>query len=96
MASGIRQLFGVVCLATLVQACDANRPVAPDSSQGPLAAAAASELMAWSNTIDAVHLSWPDNSKSESGYEVHRSVTGVLGTFTLLATLGVNATPSVA
>lgn len=92
MASGIRQLFGIVCLAVLAQACDANRPIAPDSSQEPLAAAAASGLMAWSNTIDAVHLGWPDNSKSESGYEVHRSLTGESGTFTLRATLEVNST----
>ena len=39
-----------------------------------------------------IDVTWPDNSLSESGFEVHRSTTGSGGPFTLLATTAANVT----
>jgi hypothetical protein len=91
MHSGTLRLFVLVCVGVLLGACDADRSVGPDD-QVPSAAAVSSGLTASSYTIDAVYLGWPDNSKTESGYEVHRSATGQSGPYTLLATLGMNST----
>jgi hypothetical protein len=49
----------------------------------------ASAVAASESRID---VSWPDNSATETGFEVHRSTTGSGGTFTLLATTGANVT----
>jgi len=37
-------------------------------------------------------MSWSDNSRNETGWEVHRSTTGAGGAFTLLASLAANTT----
>src|SRR5713226_6725954 len=38
-----------------------------------------------------IDVSWRDNSANETGFEVHRSIDGSTGTFTLVATTGVTA-----
>jgi hypothetical protein len=91
MHSGTLRLVVLVCVGVFLGACDADRSLGPDD-QVPSAAAVSSGLTASSYTIDAVYLGWPDNSRSESGYEVHRSTTGTSGAFTLLATVGENVT----
>jgi hypothetical protein len=40
----------------------------------------------------SIALQWTDNATTESGYEVERATAGVGGPFSLLATLGANAT----
>ncbi|MFN8587245.1 MAG: LamG-like jellyroll fold domain-containing protein [Candidatus Eisenbacteria bacterium] len=49
-------------------------------------------LTASATTHDQVLLAWTDVAINETAYEVERSTTGAGGPFTLLATLGANAT----
>src|SRR6266487_6102733 len=37
-----------------------------------------------------IDVTWPDNSSNETGFEVHRSMTGSAGPFTLLAMTSAN------
>jgi hypothetical protein len=51
-----------------------------------------SNLVATAITCSQVHLTWTDNANNESHYEVERSATGIGGPYSLIATLGQNAT----
>lgn len=55
-----------------------------------LPAPSAASAVAVSET--RIDVAWQDNSTSESGFEVHRSATGLSGTFALLASAGAGVT----
>lgn len=87
-----------LCFAAglLVGCEDDNQPLAPEfrasSSSGSGATPAApSNANAVAPSFNQINVSWQDNSSNESGFEVHRSITGPSGTFTLLASTGANA-----
>ncbi|MEX2157050.1 MAG: hypothetical protein WD773_09445 [Gemmatimonadales bacterium] len=75
-------------LGSLLIGCDQRDPLAPSfalvNTPASLSASAVSH-----NQID---LTWQDNSSNESGFEVHRSITGPSGAYTLRATTGANIT----
>ncbi len=56
----------------------------------PLPAPSAASAVAVSET--RVDVGWQDNSTSESGFEVHRSTTGSIGTYALVASPGAGVT----
>lgn len=58
----------------------------------PPAPADPTGLTASATTHDQVLLAWTDVANNETAYEIERSTTGAGGPFTLLATLGANAT----
>jgi hypothetical protein len=92
MQKSTRFLIPVWC--ALLASCDAN-VLAPNRELGPQAAAArgvAPTFSAWPVSASQISLSWTDNSKNETGWEVHRSTTGASGAFSLLASLPVNST----
>ena len=62
-------------------------PVGATDARSPAPALTTS----WSSSTQ-IDLSWTDNVPNETGWEVWRSTSGATGTFTLLATLGPNAT----
>jgi hypothetical protein len=92
MSKSMRFFIPVWCSA-LLASCDAD-VLAPSRELGPQALAARpgeSTFSAWPVSAGQISLSWTDNSKNETGWEVHRS-TGVSGAFSLLASLSVNST----
>lgn len=79
----------LVAVAALLAGC--QDPVAPngDAANPALGAnVAASSLTATAVSGTQVDLVWPDNSRNEAGFEVHRSTAG--SAFTLLASTGAN------
>jgi hypothetical protein len=81
----------------LVLGCqDPAGPALPQLATDPAAATASSSPLPPSNASAVgvsqtqVNIGWQDNSLNESRFELYRSSTGVAGTFTLLATTGVN------
>lgn len=52
--------------------------------------AAPTNLGAVSVSFGQNHLTWTDNSTNETGFEIERSITGVAGSYTLLATVAAN------
>ena len=56
-----------------------------------LASARPRTIKAFASSETRIDLSWPDNAPGETGFEVHGSPTGRVGTFALLATTGANA-----
>ena len=83
---------------TLVS-CAAERSVDPSSVGNPNAAvlsappvAAPSNATATAVSQNTIDLVWLDKSDNESGFEIHRSPSGAIGTFSLLATTTATAT----
>ena len=81
------QQFSSVAIALVVGGCSEETPLDPVS----LAVGPATNLAATAVTYEHIYLSWQDNARNETGWEVHRSTTGPSGTFTLLRTLFGNA-----
>lgn len=83
----------MVLLLSLI-ACDRRQPFEPAIHAAATGAGAA--LKAPSNTKavpvseSRIDVSWTDNSTNETGFEVHRSVSGPAGTFTLRVTTDAN------
>lgn len=91
---GIPKL-GLAVVAVLLACEDPDGPVESHLPTDPaLAPASAPELAAPSNLTalasspTQIDISWQDNSRRGTGFEIHRSTTGAPGTFTLLATVG--------
>jgi hypothetical protein len=87
-----------LCLTSLViAACDAGKHVAPNVDDAFLSLSASPSLDAPSNLTSTttspyvITVSWQDNSKNETGFELQRSTTGSSGSFTAIATPGVGA-----
>ena len=83
--------FGAMQLA----ACD-ERAVAPrrlnPTADEDVRAGSDLNLSANVMSVSRIGLQWNDNSRNESGWEVHRSINGVSGTFTLLGTTAADVT----
>ncbi len=58
----------------------------------PVPPAAPSNLAAAGTTASSVSLTWQDNSNNETQFVIERSATGLLGSYTALATNAANAT----
>lgn len=84
-----------VCFATF--GCDGDSPLAPGSAVHS-SVGTGSSPSAPSNTgaVAASHIqitiSWQDNSANESGFELHRSITGPTGVFSLVSSTSANVT----
>src|SRR5687767_8042021 len=95
MYSGVARLTALVYVTVLIAACDESRPLAPDLAEPSLAAdgglGAPSSLSSTAVSQSQVNLTWTDNS-NETSFQAYRSTTGPGGSFTLLATMGANAT----
>ncbi len=92
------RLTGTLWIAALFAGCDRHHPLAPPGVQASAVAGSGATPAAPSNTNataaspSQMNVSWQDNSTNETGFEVHRSVTGPSGSFALLASLSANAT----
>lgn len=87
------RLFTCASAGLLFTSCtsDLLSPTRLASGNGSLASLDVS-LTAWAWSPTQISLSWTDNARNESGWEVHRSTGGHAGSFTLLASVGSNAT----
>jgi fibronectin type 3 domain-containing protein len=96
MYSRVAPVFALACVAAALAGCDASRPLAPDTADEIPAVKDGSGINAPSGLASAaappnqIDLAWRDNSSNENGFEVHRSVTGPSGTFTLRAMTSAN------
>jgi hypothetical protein len=79
--------------------CDGTQPLEPGVPDTRVATArsstgadvvAPSEAVATAVSNSAIRIGWRDNSTGETRFEIHRSVTGAAGTFSLLASPGAN------
>jgi alpha-tubulin suppressor-like RCC1 family protein len=78
-------------VAALLGCQDPDGPVEPHLPTNPASApelAAPSNLTALASSQTQIDINWQDNTRRETGFEIHRSTTGAPGTFTLLATVG--------
>lgn len=86
--------YTCVALALLAACRDGEGALAPTQPEIPAAArspgglAAPSNLSAVGLSSSQIVVSWQDDSNTETGFEVHRSTTGVSGTFTLRSWAG--------
>ena len=84
--------------AALLLGCDGRQPFepspgpegGPSAAKGALQLAAPSNATAVGNTETRIDVAWQDNSNNESAFEIHRSMTGAAGAYTLLRTLSAN------
>jgi hypothetical protein len=95
MTTRLRLLIPAGILAT-VASCDANilSPTRQLSS-GAAAARAVTpppSLGTWPVSASQISLSWNDDQRNESGWEVQRSIAGAEGAFTLLERVAANST----
>lgn len=82
------------CVSVLLAGCDSD-VLAPKHISSQTAAAArvvGATFSTWAVSASQISMSWPDNARNESGWEVHRSTTGASGSFSLLASLPTNST----
>ena len=87
--------FSLLLSALLVAACGTDRPTAPTedlSLKASVNTGTPAPLSASPISNVAIAVSWTDNSPNETGFEVHRSTTGIGGTYTLIATVGAGVT----
>jgi titin len=91
--------LALACLIPLswLVACDQQPPVAPIleagvSGAGGATVGAPSNVNASALSDSRIDVSWQDNSSNESGFEVHRSTTGLSGVFSIVASTGPNVT----
>lgn len=83
------------CILATIASCDANimSPTRQLSSGGVAARAVnPPSLGTWPVSASTIGLSWTDDQRNETGWEVHRSTAGAGGAFTLLERLAANAT----
>jgi hypothetical protein len=81
----------------LLAGCQGSDGATAPSTPADLAAAggqsglkAPSGLSAAAPTASEIALAWLDNATSETGFEIHRSATGLSGAFSLIGTTGAN------
>lgn len=85
--TGLQRSSWMALALLLVGACEDNLPLDPAA----FALSAATNLTATALEYDRIYVSWLDNGRNESGWEVYRSTTGSSGSFSLLRTLLANA-----
>lgn len=89
------RLMAAVCLALTLIGCDGDVLGPRRKPPGELvteARTSSSSLVATATSPTQIYVSWTDNAPNESGWEIWRSTTGVTGPFTLLTSVGPNAT----
>lgn len=95
---GIAPHIALVIAVLFLAGCDGKQPLAPGAEAASLATSSGSSPTAPSGltttaaSYSQIDLAWKDNSGNESGFEVHRSIAGPGGSFTLLVRTGANAT----
>jgi hypothetical protein len=96
MNSRLQQFFTFVVAVTTLSGCEPDRTLAPDNPtfarQASAAGSAPSEISSTAQSESEIMLAWTDNSSNESGFELHRSITGASGTFTPHTTTGPDVT----
>ena len=98
MRAPISPLVVLPASVMLLLGCDRPQPLEPlviDIDDATLAASGSQLAAPWfldanSPSESQIDVRWRDNSTNETGFELHRSTTGVNGTFTLLATTAAN------
>jgi Fibronectin type III domain len=94
MRSGSPRLVAVLCMIAALGSCNGDRVLSPDTGilfASNAAGTAPSVLTAIAASSVQITLHWTDNSTNEDGFEIHRSVTGESGPFTLRAPAAPNA-----
>ena len=88
------RVFAYASAAVTLASCTGDVMSPTRLAAGGAAARASGGLsltaFAWSPT--QISVSWNDNARNESGWELHRSANGATGAFSLLASLGANST----
>jgi hypothetical protein len=69
-------------------ACDERETLGLDPVVGFSASAAPSNASSFAASESQIQVTWQDNSPNESGFEVHRSITGADGQFARVASTG--------
>jgi titin len=87
IGTGLQRSSWLGLALLLAGACDDSTPLAP----ADLALSPATNLTATAVAYDRIYVSWLDNGRNESGWEIYRSTTGPSGSFSLLRTLIGNA-----
>lgn len=94
MGSGMMRLLVMSSVAVLLGGCE--DPLEPDqdralaqSQGGPRTPG---DPSSGPSSTTAITIFWTDNSSNETGWEIHRSITGRLGTYSLLVSTGPNVT----
>jgi hypothetical protein len=94
MGSGSMRLLALSCVAVLLAGC--QDPLEPErhsalvqSQGGPRTP---SDPYSSASSATAITVFWTDNSSNETGWEVHRSITGRDGTYSLLVRTAPNVT----
>ena len=97
MHAFIARTSAAVCVTALLVACDRESPMAP--LEHPLAhavtaaaALAVNALTTVANSAGRIDLTWVDDSRNETGFEVYRATTGSGGAFTRVSTTGADVT----
>lgn len=87
MNSFVARRLSIACLAIATSACGSDRVTAPDAAfSAAVRSAAPIPFSVGATSPTTIDVRWTDNSPNETGFEVHRSLTGASGTFTLRQT----------
>jgi hypothetical protein len=93
MSRSLRLLVpGFILLAVSSCGDDLLSPDRQRQSEAAAARAVTPSLNTYWVSASRINLEWVDNVRNETGWEVHRSIAGATGAFTLLASLGANTT----
>jgi hypothetical protein len=83
-----RVSFAWSLLVLTMIGCDGRQPLAPSFA----VVGTPASLTAGPAAFNQIDLIWQENSRNETGFEVHRSTTGSSGSFTLRATTATSTT----
>lgn len=86
-----KPLLRLAAFTLILEGC-AGDSLAPNTSTAAARGGAAASLWAVTLSDSKIQISWLDDQRSESGWELHRSTTGPTGSFVLRASLPANAT----
>ena len=99
MQACVLRFMMVQSVAVLLVGCAGERSVDPLSVASPDAAVLSAPPVTTPANAGAtavsetrIDIAWLDKSDNESGFEIHRSPSGAIGTFSLLATTAANVT----
>jgi hypothetical protein len=81
----ICKLLAAALLAGAAIACDERQSLGLDPAPTFSVSPAPTNASSFAVSQSQISLIWQDNSPNESGFEVHRSITGASGPFTKLA-----------
>ena len=97
MRAFIARTSAALCVTAFLVSCDREPPMAPPEQ--PLAhavtaaaALAMNGLTTVANSPGRIDLTWADDSRNETGFEVYRATTGAGGSFIKVSTTGADVT----